>query len=65
MSSPLASINTNFYFIIFSILTDYDTNRKKQLIWHWKVEPQKMLHQVEKFIEKNFIYNVFVWKYPS
>ena len=28
MSSPLASVNTNFYFITCSILTDYDSNRK-------------------------------------
>ena len=48
VSSPWTSISTNFYFITCSILTDYDSNRKKQLIWHWKVESQKMLHQVEK-----------------
>ena len=28
VSCLLASINTNFYFITFSILTDYDMSRK-------------------------------------
>ena len=64
VSSPLASINTNFYFITCSILTDYDTNRKTTDMTLESGIKEDATSSRERLLKK-VIYNAFVWKYPS
>ena len=64
VNSPWASINTNFYFITCSILTNYDSNRKKTTDTTLESGITEDATSGRERLFKNFIYNAFVWKYP-